>query len=258
VDKRKAASNYFRQLARTIAEFISNRFLVSVLILTLSLCFINTAAAVIVPHESAGWENNVSDWWLNSFRAGADSFGYYSLALYPTRGYTQLKEGENVEWIYGSLEHQYRFLDVTLYKLTGSNYLLGPVWNPLWHGFNDVHWLRATKRKVARLPIVRIDEIQDAHRNESTLYGRPAEKGDELMAFTGEIDTGRYMVNSEGLYELSIFSDNTVTSNNGIIPGLICCGDRFGTDMRSVPEPCSVVLFGLAALGGFVLVRKTV
>ena len=253
--KRKAASNHFRLNGRAVAKFISNRFLVGLLIIFVSLCFTNNAAAVIVPHENAGWENDISNWWLNSFRAGADSFGYYSLALYPTRGYAQLKEGENVEWIYSSLEHQYRFLDNTLYKLTGSNYLLGPVWNPLWHGFNDVHWLRASK-KVARLPRRCFWPQCDAQQNESTASRGRIDGRDELITYTGQFDAVGYMDNSEELYEMSLFNNNAVTSNNGQVAQLTYLNDVLDTGMSSVPEPSSVILFGLAALGGL-FIRKT-
>lgn len=158
---------------------------------------------------------------VESSRAQRDLYGYYSVVLsYPGRVYNNFNEGDNIEWIYDALENQYEFLDDTLYRILGGNYLLGPVCYPHWHGFR--YYYRA--RDIDRRYICAADT--------AIIY---IEQGDTFNTVTLAANHER---TGQG-YSLSSLRD---------MPGWTYSKDGINVDAKAVPEPSTIALFGLVAL----------
>jgi hypothetical protein len=167
---------------------------------------------------------------VGNSRAQRDLYGYYSLFLpYPGRVYNNFKEGDNIEWIYDALENQYEFLDDTLYRISGGNYLLGPVCYPYWHGFR--YYYRA--RDIDRRYICAADT--------AIIY---IEQGDMVNTVTLAANHERTW---QG-YSLSSLRDTSgrTYSKSGI-----------NVDVKAVPEPSTIALFGLVALKILMVRRVT-
>jgi hypothetical protein len=119
-------------------------------------CFILCVAFILISltdkvHAVPICPKNFSPAWysIESSRADRDLFGYNLVyPLYSGRAYGNFKEGDNIEWIYDALENQYSFLDDTLYRILGGNYLLGSVCFPHWHGFRYFYWVRDIDRNI--------------------------------------------------------------------------------------------------------------
>jgi hypothetical protein len=235
----------------------------------------------IIDGTSDEWSRQQRQYSLNgqlSFsRGGRDLTGYYLMA-YHSQWWAQgnFNEGDNIEWVYENLENQYTFLDVTLYKLLGGNYLLGPPTNPSWHGFRDFYWAKDLQRQTVALPEDEVSPQWIDFWGTFSFFGEPAEPGDQLSAHIGSAIVGEHVVGNEGWYELRIFVDRSLTDYiNGVTPGDMMTfaashrrtgkmypveilrgaptwtyhGDTIRVDMNAVPEPSSIALFGLAALG---------
>ena len=213
---------------------------------------------------------------LNFSRGRRDLNGYYLMAYHsPWWAEGNFNEGDNIEWIYDNLENQYTFLDVTLYKLIGGNYLLGPPCYPSWHGFRDFYWEKDSAKKVIYFPEDKVSPQWMDICGKFSFFGEPAEPGDQLSAYIGEMIVGQHIVSDEGWYNLRIFRDSSLTAYiDGAMPGDMMTfaawsqrtgkiypveillgvptwtfhGDSIRVDVNTIPEPSSIVLFGFVAL----------
>jgi hypothetical protein len=222
---------------------------------------------------------------LNISRGRRDLTGYHLMAYHSSWwAEGNFNEGENIEWIYENLENQYRFLDVTLYKLLGGNYILGPPTDPHWHGFRDYYWEEDSGKGIIVLSEDKVSPEWIDIWGEFYFFGEPAEPDDQLIAYIDNIIVGQHIVSDEGRYNLRIFKDNPLTAYiDGAVPGYLMTfaawhqgtgkmypveilqgvpmwtfhGDSIRVDINTVPEPSSIALFGFVALGVLLFRRKT-
>ncbi len=261
-------SRNIRKAVRPSGRYFTKCLNVGVLIATALIAFVDKADALVVPSQYSDggiyfFDNDIAE------RLGDEKFslllqqhlylgidrdlsGYYSFGFhYPCWQYADFKEGDNVEWIYSSLENQYSFLDDALYKLSGGNYFLGSVWAPSWHGFDDVYWAAGIKRYLSGIQRKKL-RIVTIGSDESDIV-KSARTNIEVAASSGETYrpgnlSAAYMEDtvSGGMSnQIQILNVNPVFTNNG---GTIT------QDMATIPEPSGIMLFGLVGLS--ILVRR--
>ena len=285
---------------KTGAGGLPRRLVIGALVAIVSSGLAAKVNANVVPYGDISYELRATDSRLDgrllalaeySFRglfglsSGRRDLTGYHLAVYsyPWWTETDFNEGDNVEWVYSYLESQYEFLDDTLYRLLGNNYLLGPLIDPWWHGFDDFYWAKEIEIKIIGLPISKATPEWVDFWGNFYVLDEPAQPGDELIAYIGSAFVGECVVADEGWYNLRISRDNPLTARtDGARPGDIVTfmalhlltgntypvevlsgiprwtyhGDRIRVDLNAVPEPSTIALFGLAALGIVVSRRK--
>ncbi len=216
--------NIFREILRA-TRAVARCFLIKQsIILCAALILVRPADEA---HAVTVYQKNFSParYSVESSRAERDLYGYYSLVLpYPGRVYNNFNEGDNIEWIYDALENQYEFLDDTLYRILGGNYLLGPVCYPNWHGFRFYYRARDIERKA----ICAADMAADT----AIIY---IEQGDMVNKITLAEHHERI---GQG-YSLSSLRD---------MHGWTYSKDGINVDAKAIPEPSTIALFGLVAL----------
>ena len=254
--------NVIRPGNRYFAKLLKIGVLIAV---TLSM-FAGKANALIVPSENTTGglyliDNDVAN------RLGEGKFGFvlqqqfYLGGCMNLSGYNSIiyhypwwldgyfKEGDNIEWIYKSLENQYSFLDNALYKLSGSNYLLGPVWAPCWHGFDDFYWAAdikhipgIQKKKLLTRTIVS-DKLNTVKFTQFTSSGRQIQRlGNLSNTYIDDIVSGDIS------NQFQIQNINSVLVNDG---GMTT------QDIAAIPEPSGILLFGLMGLKILACRRRT-
>jgi hypothetical protein len=114
--------------------------------------------------------------------------------------------------------------------------------------------------------------------------GEPAQPGDRLNARIGDFDTGQYIVSEQGWYVFRVYRDDPLTANiDGAAPGDIITftateqgmglihstatsgntpiwthhQDRVRVDINALPEPATILLFGLGVLGVRAMGKKS-
>ncbi len=217
-----------REIRRAIRAAARCFFKRQSIILCATLILVQLADEV---HAVPVYEKHFSPAWysVESSRAGRDLYGYYSVGLpYPGWVYSNFNEGDNIEWIYDALENQYAFLDDTLYRILGGNYLLGPVCYPGWHGFRYYYWVRDTDRKT----ICAADT--------AIMYTEQGESGD-TVTFAARHDRTR-----QGHFPSSLRD----------MPGWTHSRGDINADAKAIPEPSTIALFGLVALQ-ILMIRRT-
>lgn len=282
------------------AELFLRKCGISALAAIASFGLMDKVNANIVPHTRINYECHTADnildgcssgqkyyslkGQLNFSRGKRDLIGYYLMAYHfpwGTRG--NFNEGDNIEWLYDYLESQYEFLDDALYKLLGNNYFLGPLYDPWWHGFSDFYWAKDLEKKIIVLPEDKISPQWIELWGKFYFFDEPAQPGDLLSAYIGNIIVGQHIVSDKGWYNLRIFRDSPLTAYiDGAMPGDIMTfaalrstgemypveilsgiprwtyhGNRIRVDLNAVPEPSSIILFAVAALVISVFRRKT-
>jgi hypothetical protein len=285
---------------KTFAGGLLRRLVIGAMTAIVSSGLAARVNANVVPYKDISYELRTTDSRLDgrllaqaqySFRAlfglspGRGDLTGYHLAAYSYPWWTEadFNEGDNVEWVYRYLESQYEFLDDTLYRLLGNNYLLGPLIDPWWHGFDDFYWANDVEIKIIGLPISKADPEWVDIWGKFSLLDEPAQPGDRLSAYIGTVVVGEYVVSDEGLYNLRVFRDNPLTAQaEGARPGDMVTftalhlltgktypveilsgiprwtyhADRIRVDLNAVPEPSTITLLGLAAFGFLVRRRK--
>lgn len=234
---------------------------VGVLIVAVILMSANKASAFVVPSESAAGgiyflgsdiaerlgEQKFELLIQQHLYLGADMnlSGYNTIVYhYPWWRDADFKEGDNIEWIYYSLENQYSFLDNALYKLSGANYLLGPVWAPRWHGFDDVYWTMDLKKQVPEIKKIKLrtrtlePEMKDYSVRGREMYRPELSMRNLSTAYQDNIISGGN-TNSEVRNSIPFIADNSRMVSQGL---------------TSIPEPSGIILFGLVGLR--ILIRR--
>jgi len=116
--------------------------------------------------------------------------------------------------------------------------------------------------------------------------GKPAQQGDRLGAYVGDYNAGQYVVSvsDPGWYVFRVYRDDPLTADiDGAVPGdlitftaieqstglthsTVTSGnapiwshhqDRVRVDINALPEPATILLFGLGVLGVRVIRRKS-
>ena len=192
--------------------------------------------------------NVISPWWL---------YGYFN-------------EGDSTEWGFRYNEYNYVYLDDIMYRIIGGSY------QPCSIG---IFWPEIKSTKV-RYTAGR--EYVDFW-GRFSFSGEPAQPGDRLNAYVGDYNAGQYIVNDTGWYVLRVYRDDPLTANiDGAKPGDIITftaieqstgithstttsgstaiwthnQDRIRVDINALPEPATILLFGLGVLGVRRMIRK--
>lgn len=286
--------------AKTVAGGLLRLLAIGAMTAIVSSGLVARVSANVVPYRDISYELRTTESRLDgrllaqaqySFRKlfglspGRGDLTGYRLAAYSYPWWTEadFNEGDNVEWVYRYLESQYEFLDDTLYRLLGNNYLLGSLIDPWWHGFDDFYWAKDVEIRIIGLPISKADPEWVDIWGKFYFLDEPAQPDDQLSACIGEVVVGECVVNDEGWYSLRVFRDNPLTTCiDGARPGDMVTfeamhlltgttypveilsgiprwtyhGDRIRVDLNAVPEPSTIALFGLAALGVLASRRK--
>ena len=185
-------------------------------------------------------------------------------------------------------EGQYYYLDRRHYNLLGgTSYLLGHPCYPLWHGYY-LPW----HGKYLRRATGSADEVSQEwveFYGELSIFDEPAQRGDELYAFVAGDDSerirvGQFTVSIEGWYGyMRVARDNPLTAKkDGALPNETITFEvwdksaagwlhaqilsglpqwsshraQIRVDINAIPEPSSLGLMGLGALG-FLALRDT-
>jgi hypothetical protein len=164
--------------------------------------------------------------WYNigSSRAGCDFYGYYSVGV-PSSGWTPIyfNEGDNVEWIYSALDNQYAYLDDTLYRILGGNYSFGPIYYPPLHKLR--HYVCAPNPDT-----------------EIILLGNT-----DAATFNANVDTAQ----SNGIFLFATRQGSDLLRysyyRSSDIFGYPTIRERYNVGVKAVPEPSTLILFGMAA-----------
>jgi hypothetical protein len=167
---------------------------------------------------NAAWYN------IDISRADCELYEYYSIGVpYSGRAYIYFNEGDNIEWIYSTLENQYAYLDDTLYRILGGNYSFGPMYYPPRHGF----------RHYACAPNPDTEII--------LLGNRPA------AAFNANVETAQI----SDVFTFSTRQNDDLLRDSyhsrSDILGYPAIRERFDVGVKAVPEPSTLMLFGMAA-----------
>lgn len=259
-----------RNVIRPGNKYFTKYVKIGVIIAITILMFAGRANAFIVPSENAAGglyfiDNDIANhlgerkfelllqqqFYLGGCMnlSGYDSIVYH----YPWWLDGYFKEGDNIEWIYQSLENQYSFLDNALYKLSGSNYLLGPVWAPCWHGFDDIYWAADIKhipgiqKKKLHTRTIVSDKL---HTIKFTQFGNKLTSSGRQIHRFGNLSNAYIndIISGDITNRFQIRNVNSVLVNNG---GMTT------QDMAAVPEPSGILLFGLVGLRILVCRRRT-
>lgn len=173
------------------------------------------------------YDRNFQVAWYNivSSRADCDFYGYYSVGVPSSgRAFVYFNEGDNVEWIYSALDNQYAFLDDTLYRILGGNYSFGPIYYPPRHKL----------RHYACAPNPDTEIILLGNRTASTLNTNVniAQTGGVFFFVTHQSD--------------DLLRDSYQSRSD--ILGYPSIRERCNVGVKAVPEPSTLMLFGMAAL----------
>lgn len=241
---------------------ISRTLRISALALLIILFIAQRADAVPISGSHIGYE------WqeISSFRAGRSLSEYdTNFYYYPWWVHSYFNEGDNIEWIYIYLEGRYMFLDDTLYRLLGGSYSPGTIGYP-WRRDFEYYSRPATQDIVTQW----VDFW-----GRFTFFKEPAQPGDRLFAYIGDMPMAIYTVSEEGWYVIRIYADDPSTDvKEGAVAGDIITftaqrtgteliyptetlpelprwtfhTDRIRVDINAIPEPSAIALFGLVAL----------
>ncbi len=191
-------------------------------------------------------------------------------------------------WYYCLDERQYYYLDKIQYNLLGgTSYMLGHPCYPLWHGYDLLWHGRYLRRETGSADEVSEEWVDFYGR--LNIFDEPAQPGDKLHAFVADDNSermrvGQFTVRVEGWYGyMRVVRDNPLTAHkDGALPGEIVTFEvwdesaagwlyaeilsglpqwsshraQIRVDINAVPEPSSVGLMGLGALG-FLTLRDT-
>ena len=216
--------HFLYRIGREISAALATPFRSIIMIYCASLALICLADRV---HAVPICDRNYNAAWcsVESSRAGRDLHGFYSVGLpYPDSAYGNFNEGDNIEWIYDALENQYAFLDDTLYRIMGGNYLLGSVCYPHWHGFQDYYYLEGPARGIIY--------AEDQRAGSFAVNMEQTESGD-LISFAARQGTTGQGHSLAPLHNISGWPHNR---------------EIIDVDVKVIPEPSTIVLFGLVAL----------
>ena len=224
-------------------------------------CFVNRVDAIPVFNMNTISQRQSID---NSIHEGLlvnDSyFNYYP--WWANRGLNKSRYNESIP----AQELKYNFLENTLYNFVGGSYVPG-----------SIGTMAMQDKSYKDIQIISYDirEYVDFW-GRFDISGQPADIGDILNAYIGNYNTGQYIVNETGWYVIRIYRDDpsteykegavsgdyirfeaiehdsgylhaTETSQN--LPVWTNNKDRIRVDINALPEPSSVILFGIAAMG---------
>jgi len=184
---------------------------------------------------------------------------------------------------------QYHYLDRLQYSLLGGrSYVLGHAAYPLWHGHIVSLWTKDSNHRTGAAN--ECDTEWLGFHGRFFIFNEPAQRGDKLVAFVSDEDdykmkVGRSKVRKQGRYgPMRLRKDDSATPyKDGVLPGEMvtfmawdkstatwyqtevlrgspyASGDRKFTkvNLNAVPEPATVVVLALGAIGILLLGGKT-
>lgn len=267
-----AGKNFNHNLQSTILRTILSEFAKTKV---KSIAFASAALVLLCIHANVEavpvFDTDIADKWpgIISYGPGRNSFEDNSLAnRYPWWIHDDLKEVDNIEWI-PSLDFKYKFTENLLYRFVGGSYEPGSIGWPHFEHYPAIPVIYTTREYVDFW-------------GRFNISNKPAEKGDILSTFIEDYYAGQYIVTEPGWYVVRIYRDELSTSQrDGAVPGDYITfeatefdtgrvhsvqttigipiwthhKDRIRVDLYAAPEPSTIVLFSIAALG-FLRMKK--
>ena len=179
----------------------------------------------------------------------------------------------NVEWI-PAQDFRYKATEDVLYNFLGGSLQPGSIGCPFIPFYKYC--------SIVEIQTVAGREYLDFW-GKFDFFGIPAMQGDILKAYIGKFYAGQYVVTESGWYVIRIYGDDPQTPyKDGAIPGDYISfeaikndtskvypvetsqnlpiwtdqEDRIRVDINAVPEPSSIVMFGIMALGYMIIKNR--